>query len=184
MFWPQAHLSRVIEHSVSGHSCQSVTHTRARRPPTSSGPYPPWYRPDRAQTTCSIACCFSPPLPCSARLSVAGGRHVGAPPEVYQTPRHKIVTQSRRGLLPKLVWPPTNAYQIKLSRLAMHPMHFEDSSVTMHPMHFEPAARLPPKQKGPVQSMLQEVRETRVRLATSRLPSALLRREATAMLLY
>ena len=33
----------------------------------------------------------------------------------------------------------------------------------MHPMHFEPAARLPPKQKGPVQSMLQEVRETRVR---------------------
>jgi hypothetical protein len=30
-------------------------------------------------------------------------------------------------------------------------------------MHFEPAARLPPKQKGPVQSMLQEVRETRVR---------------------
>jgi hypothetical protein len=47
--------------------------------------------------------------------------------------------------------------------LAMHPMHFEDSSVTMHPMHFEPAARLPPKQKGPVQSMLQEVRETRVR---------------------
>jgi len=51
-------------------------------------------------------------------------------------------------------------------------------------MHFEPAARLPPKQKAPVQSMLQEVRETRVRLATSRLPSALLRRGAIAMLLY
>jgi hypothetical protein len=37
----------------------------------------------------------------------------------------------------------------------MHPMLFEDSSVTMHPMHFEPAARLPPKQKGPVQRFVR-----------------------------
>ena len=37
----------------------------------------------------------------------------------------------------------------------MHPMHFEDSSVTMHPMHFEPAARTPPKQKGPVQRFVR-----------------------------
>ena len=86
MYWPQAHLYGVLEHAGSGHGCRSVTHTRARRPRTSSGPCPPWYRPDRAQTTCSIACCFSPPLPCSARLSVAGGRHVGAPLEVDQTP--------------------------------------------------------------------------------------------------
>jgi hypothetical protein len=98
MFWPQAHLSRVIEHSVSGHSCQSVTHTRARRPPTSSGPYPPWYRPDRAQTTCSIACGVSAyiwdisrpdvritPLYLKQNLQLLGkifSQHIGFPAQV------------------------------------------------------------------------------------------------------